>query len=72
LRAIRFCLAEPRLFLTQLRAILRATHYGNVRILVLMLASVSEIDQTLVMIARTKQACTSRACRSIRTSRSAG
>ncbi len=31
LRAIRFCLAEPRLFLTQLRAILRASHYGNVR-----------------------------------------
>ena len=54
LRAIRFCLAEPRLFLTQLRAILRATHYGNVRILVPMLASVSEIDQTLAMISRAK------------------
>ncbi|MEO8537449.1 MAG: phosphoenolpyruvate--protein phosphotransferase [Betaproteobacteria bacterium] len=54
LRAIRFCLAEPRLFLTQLRAILRATHYGNVRILIPMLASVSEIDQTLAMIARAK------------------
>ena len=40
LRAVRFCLAEPRLFLTQLRAILRASHYGNVRILVPMLASV--------------------------------
>ena len=39
LRAVRFCLAEPRLFLTQLRAILRASHYGNVRILVPMLAS---------------------------------
>ena len=33
LRAVRFCLAEPRLFLTQLRAILRASHYGNVQIL---------------------------------------
>ena len=52
LRAVRFCLAEPRLFLTQLRAILRASHYGKVRILVPMLASVGEIDQTLAMIAQ--------------------
>jgi phosphotransferase system enzyme I (PtsI) len=55
LRAVRFCLAEPRLFLTQLRAILRATHYGNVRILIPMLASVSEIDQTLALIERAKE-----------------
>ncbi len=55
LRAIRYCLAEPRLFLTQLRAILRATHYGKVRILIPMLASASEIDQTLIMIAQAKQ-----------------
>jgi phosphoenolpyruvate-protein phosphotransferase (PTS system enzyme I) len=55
LRAIRFCLAEPRLFQTQLRAILRATHYGNVKILIPMLASVSEIDQALAMIERAKQ-----------------
>ena len=55
LRAVRFCLAEPRLFLTQLRAILRATSYGNVRILIPMLASLSEIDQTLAMIERAKE-----------------
>ncbi len=55
LRAVRFCLAEPRLFLTQLRAILRASRYGNVRILVPMLASASEIDQTLAMIERAKE-----------------
>ena len=54
LRAVRFCLAEPRLFLTQLRAILRASHYGRVKILVPMLASVSEIDQTLALIAQAK------------------
>jgi phosphoenolpyruvate-protein phosphotransferase (PTS system enzyme I) len=54
LRAIRFCLAEPRLFVTQLRAILRASHYGNINILVPMLVSAAEIDQTLVMIARAK------------------
>jgi phosphotransferase system enzyme I (PtsI) len=55
LRAIRFCLAEPRLFLTQLRAILRATHYGNVRILLPMLASASEIDQALALIGRARE-----------------
>ncbi len=54
LRAVRFCLAEPRLFLTQLRAILRASHYGNVRILLPMLASIAEIDQTLVLLAQAK------------------
>ena len=55
LRAVRFCLAEPRLFLTQLRAILRASHYGNVRILVPMLASASEIGQTLAMLEQAKE-----------------
>ena len=55
LRAVRFCLAEPRLFLTQLRAILRASHYGRVKILVPMLSSVGEIDQTLAMIAQAKE-----------------
>ena len=55
LRAIRFCLAEPRLFLTQLRAILRASHYGRVRILVPMLASSGEIDQTLLLIEQAKE-----------------
>jgi len=55
LRAVRFCLAEPRLFLTQLRAILRASHYGNVQILIPMLASVSEIDQTLALLAQAKE-----------------
>jgi len=55
LRAIRFCLAEPRLFQTQLRAILRASHYGKVRILLPMLASVGEIDQSLVLIEQAKE-----------------
>jgi phosphotransferase system enzyme I (PtsI) len=50
LRAIRFCLAEPQMFLTQLRAILRASHYGKVRILLPMLAHAHEIDQTLTLI----------------------
>ena len=55
LRAVRFCLAEPRLFHTQLRAILRASHYGNVKILIPMIVSAAEVDQTLTMIARAKE-----------------
>jgi phosphotransferase system enzyme I (PtsI) len=50
LRAIRFCLAEPQLFLAQLRAILRASHYGKVRLLIPMLAHAQEIEQTLSLI----------------------
>ncbi len=54
LRAIRYCLAEPQLFLTQLRAILRASAFGKVRILIPMLAHAFEIDQTLNMIEQAK------------------
>lgn len=54
LRAIRYCLAEPQLFLTQLRAILRASAYGKVRILIPMLAHAFEIDQSLAMIRQAK------------------
>ena len=54
LRAIRYCLAEPQLFLTQLRAILRASAYGKVRLLIPMLAHAFEIDQSLAMIAQAK------------------
>jgi phosphotransferase system enzyme I (PtsI) len=55
LRAIRFCLSEPQMFLTQLRAILRASHYGKVKILLPMLAHVHEIEQTLALIRQAKQ-----------------
>jgi phosphoenolpyruvate-protein phosphotransferase (PTS system enzyme I) len=55
LRAIRFCLAEPGLFHTQLRAILRASNFGKLRILIPMLSSVSEIEQTLHLIDEAKQ-----------------
>jgi phosphotransferase system enzyme I (PtsI) len=55
LRAIRYCLAEPQIFLTQLRAILRASHYGKVRILLPMLAHVHEIEQTLILIATARE-----------------
>ncbi len=54
LRAIRLCLAEPGLFLTQLRAILRASAHGQVRILIPMLASFVELRQTLQRIDEAK------------------
>lgn len=54
LRAIRYCLAEPQLFLTQLRAILRASAHGKVKLLIPMLAHAFEIDQSLAMIEQAK------------------
>jgi phosphotransferase system enzyme I (PtsI) len=55
LRAIRYCLHYPELFLTQLRAILRASSVGTVRILIPMLAHVHEVEQTLQFVARAKE-----------------
>ena len=55
LRAIRLCLTEPQRFVTQLRAMLRASHYGKVNILIPMLATAVEIDQTLELIQRARQ-----------------
>jgi phosphotransferase system enzyme I (PtsI) len=49
-RAIRLSLAEPRMFQTQLRAILRATKYGPIKLLIPMLAHAHEIDQTLAAV----------------------
>jgi phosphotransferase system enzyme I (PtsI) len=50
LRAIRWSLADPAMFLTQLRAILRAAAFGKVNLLIPMLAHASEIRQTLSLI----------------------
>jgi phosphotransferase system enzyme I (PtsI) len=50
LRAIRWSLAEPSMFLTQLRAILRAAAHGKVNLLIPMLAHASEIRQTLALV----------------------
>jgi len=54
LRAIRLCLAEPGLFHTQLRAILRASAHGRVRMLIPMLASFTELRQSLQRIDEAK------------------
>ena len=50
LRAIRWSLADPAMFLTQLRAILRAASHGEIHLLIPMLAHASEIRQTLALI----------------------
>ena len=55
LRAIRWSLSEPHMFLTQLRAILRASAFGSVKILIPMLAHAREIDQTLDLIQEAKR-----------------
>jgi len=55
LRAVRFCLSEPRLFITQLRAILRASYFGKVKILIPMLCNVYELSQALQLLERAKE-----------------
>jgi phosphotransferase system enzyme I (PtsI) len=55
LRAIRFCLAEPQMFQTQLRAILRASRYGKIRLLIPMLAHAHEVEQTLAAVRHAKE-----------------
>ncbi len=50
LRAIRWSLADPAMFRTQLRAILRAAAHGQIHLLFPMLAHQSEIDQTLAQV----------------------
>lgn len=54
-RAIRYCLARPELFSAQLRAILRASAFGSVRILVPMITSLAEVRATYEMIESVKR-----------------
>ncbi len=54
LRAVRLCLSEPQIFLTQLRAILRASHFGHINILIPMLSTLSELRQTKLLLERAK------------------
>ena len=58
LRAIRWSLSEPGMFMQQLRAILRASAYGKVRLLIPMLAHFSEVMATVDAVARAKRQLT--------------
>lgn len=51
-RAIRFCLDRVDIFTTQLRAILRASAFGNIRIMIPMVTSVNELQQVKNLVRR--------------------
>jgi phosphoenolpyruvate-protein phosphotransferase (PTS system enzyme I) len=55
LRAIRWSLSEPTMFLVQLRAILRAAAHGAINMLIPMLAHATEIRQTVALIQRARE-----------------
>jgi phosphotransferase system enzyme I (PtsI) len=55
LRAVRYCLRSPDIFIVQLRAILRAAAYGPASILIPMLSNMSEVQQVLEIIDETKE-----------------
>lgn len=50
LRAVRLCLKEPELFRPQLRAMIRASAHGPIRIMIPMLTNIQEMQQVLQMI----------------------
>lgn len=56
-RAIRFSLAFPELFKTQLRAILRASVHGNVRIMFPMISGIEEMEQAIALLEETRLEC---------------
>lgn len=55
LRAVRYCLANPKMFLTQIRAILRASHYGSIKLLIPMVSGVEQLQQTLHLIDKARK-----------------
>ncbi len=54
-RAIRFCLAQPDMFCHQLRAILRASSGGNVKMMYPMISGVDELNQANALLEKCKQ-----------------
>lgn len=54
LRAIRLCLKNPELFKTQLRAILRASAFGNIRIMFPMISNIRELEQAKEILDKCK------------------
>jgi phosphoenolpyruvate-protein phosphotransferase (PTS system enzyme I) len=55
LRAIRLCLKYPELFMTQLRAILRASNYGNVKIMFPMISGLDELREAKWYVEKAKR-----------------
>lgn len=54
-RAIRICLSEPEIFKTQLRAIFRASTYGNISIMYPMITSVEEVKKIQQIVTEVKK-----------------
>ena len=54
LRAIRICLTRPEIFKTQLRALFRASVYGNINIMYPMIISVDEVRQIKAIVEEVK------------------
>ncbi|MHB1407267.1 MAG: phosphoenolpyruvate--protein phosphotransferase [Desulfitobacteriaceae bacterium] len=54
-RAIRLCLDQQEIFQTQIRAILRASHYGKVKMMYPMISSLSEVRQANALVAQVKE-----------------
>ena len=55
LRAIRFCLKQPEIFKTQLRAILRASVYGNIRLIFPMISGLQELLDAKEILSQVKE-----------------
>jgi phosphotransferase system enzyme I (PtsI) len=56
-RAIRFCLSFPELFKTQLRAMLRASVDGNLKIMFPMISGIEELENVLTILEEAKTEC---------------
>ncbi|MBS4981331.1 MAG: phosphoenolpyruvate--protein phosphotransferase [Lachnospiraceae bacterium] len=54
-RAIRICLAQPEIFKTQLRALFRASAYGNLSIMYPMITSTEEVEQIQAIVQEVKE-----------------
>ena len=59
-RAIRYCLSNPKIFLEQLQAILRASAHGDVRIMLPMITGVGEVVRTKELLAEAQSVLDSR------------
>jgi len=54
-RAVRFCISRPQIFKAQLRALLRASVHGNLKIMFPMISGIEELEATLKLLEEAKQ-----------------